>query len=294
MRLGTLLTFSNSSSILGEVNNLCSASNPDLIRVLHVDDDPSILEISKQILMFERELEIDHALSVEMAFEKLQMGNFDVVVSDYDMPLKDGLQFLKELRERNIEVAFVLFTGKGREEVAIRALNLGADAYIDKQGPPEVVYGELSHAIVKAAERMRTRKLLIQSQILMDSIINCTKDWIWSVDAEDFRILTFNKALSDYFLRTQNLVLRVGMSQEEIMPSKQLAEKWFALNRRALKEGSFSIEYTTLIDPTVLDLTFNVLKHEGKPFGISVFAKDITGRRKTQANNLENEGKKGN
>ena len=237
--------------------------------------------------------DINHAYCVDEAFKKLKAQNYDVVVSDYEMPLKDGLQFLKVLRERNIEAAFVLFTGKGKEEVAIRAINLGVDAYINKQGPTEVVYSELSHAIVKAAERMRTRKLLVKSQILMNSIINCTKDMIWSVDAEDFRILTFNNALSDYFLKTQNLVLRVGMSLEEIMPSKQLAEKWFALNRRALQEGSFSIEYTTLKDPKVLDLTFNVLRHERKPFGISVFAKDITERRKNQSNNIENEGKNG-
>jgi CheY-like chemotaxis protein len=282
----------NKNEILVEVPNLESTNKKDLIRVLHVDDDPFVMEISKQILMEMGSFEIKNACCVDEAFTKLAAQNYNVVISDYDMPLKDGLQFLKELQERNIEVAFVLFTGKGREEVAIRALNLGADAYINKQGSPEVVYGELYHAIVKATERMRTRKLLVESQILMDSIINCTKDMIWSVDAEDFSILMFNKALSDYFLKTQNLVLRVGMSLEEIMPSKQLAEKWFALNRRALQEGSFSIEYTTLKDPKVLDLTFNVLRHDEKPFGISVFAKDITETRKTQANNNENEGKK--
>ena len=50
-----------------------------------------------------------------------QLGNYDVVVSDYEMPQKDGLQFLKELREQNNEIPFILFTGKGREEVAIQS-----------------------------------------------------------------------------------------------------------------------------------------------------------------------------
>ncbi len=75
------------------------------------------------------------------------------------MPKKDGLQFLQELREAKNDIPFVLFTGKGREEVAIKALNLGADAYVNKQGNPETVYGELSDALVKTIERKTFKRL---------------------------------------------------------------------------------------------------------------------------------------
>jgi len=46
------------------------------------------------------------------------------VISDYKMPQKDGLEFLKSLRDQNNEIPFIMFTGKGREEVAIKALIL--------------------------------------------------------------------------------------------------------------------------------------------------------------------------
>ena len=93
--------------------------------------------------------DIDNAYSVDEAFKKLSSKSYDVVISDYEMPVKNGLDFLKELKEQQRDIAFILFTGKGREEVAVEALNLGADRYINKNGSPETVYGELADAINK-------------------------------------------------------------------------------------------------------------------------------------------------
>jgi PAS domain S-box-containing protein len=144
------------------------------IRVLHVDDDPVILEISKQILMDMGDFEIDHACCVDEAFQKLSAGHYDAVISDYEMPQKDGLEFLKELHEQNNTIPFILFTGKGREEVAIKALNLGADGYIDKQGTPETVYGELSHTIRQTVEHTKTKKELEERDVRLSKLASQT------------------------------------------------------------------------------------------------------------------------
>ncbi len=258
--------------------------------MLHVDDDPSILEISKLMLMdINSNFEIDQVGCADEAFKKLATEQYDVVISDYEMPQKDGLQFLKELREQKNEIPFLLFTGKGREEVAINALNLGADGYYNKQGSPETVYGELCHGIKMAVKRKATEAALFKAQTLTNSIINSTKDMIWSVSADDFRLLTFNKTMSDYFFRTQKLKLKAGMTTQEIMPTEQLAIRWLEFNKRALREGSFTIEYTTSKEPRVLELTFNLLKRGEDVFGIAVFGKDITERKKAQEELLESE-----
>jgi len=119
---------------------------------LHVDDDACFLEVSKMILELENKFEIDTATSVDDAFFKLQTQSYDAIVCDYEMPIKNGLDFLKELREQENNIAFIVFTGRGREEVAIRALNLGADHYINKNSSPEAVYSELANAIRKIVE----------------------------------------------------------------------------------------------------------------------------------------------
>ncbi|KXB06817.1 hypothetical protein AKJ52_01530 [candidate division MSBL1 archaeon SCGC-AAA382C18] len=87
-------------------------------------------------------------------------GDFDGVVSDYQMPGKDGLDLLKILREdKESDIPFIIFTGKGREDVAIEALNLGADRYLQKGGSPKSQYGVLAHAIKQEIEVAQVREL---------------------------------------------------------------------------------------------------------------------------------------
>jgi PAS domain S-box-containing protein len=130
-----------------------------------VDDDSSILEITKLMLLdLNGGFVIDWACCVDEAFKKLSAAQYDVVVSDYEMPKKDGLQLLKELREQNNEIPFILFTGKGREEVAVEALNLGVNGYFTKQGNPETVYGELKYGILQSVQKSRVEMALHSSE----------------------------------------------------------------------------------------------------------------------------------
>ena len=134
------------------------------LRILLVDDEQGFSEVSKQILEADGNFEVDNVYSVEEAVEKLDKRSYDAVISDYQLPLKNGLDFLRELREKHNNIPFVIFTGKGREEVAIKALNLGADGYYDKHGSTETVYGELTHGIRSAMERVKAKSALEESE----------------------------------------------------------------------------------------------------------------------------------
>jgi PAS domain S-box-containing protein len=145
---------------------LAASNKKSVIHVLHVDDDLSLQEITKLMLLdLDSSFEIDCACCVDEALKKLSTGHYDVVVSDYEMPQKNGLQFLTELREQNNKIPFILFTGKGREEVAIQALNLGAEGYHNKQGSPETVYGELAHSIKLIVDRYKLKEVLREQDI---------------------------------------------------------------------------------------------------------------------------------
>lgn len=140
-------------------------SKDNQIHILHVDDDQSNLNISKILLQdLNSNLEIDDALSTDEALKKISTKNYDVIVSDYEMPNKNGLDFLKELKVRNNQTPFILFTGKGREEVAVKALNMGADGYYNKQGDPETVYTELAHGIKFIHEKNTIKKAFKESE----------------------------------------------------------------------------------------------------------------------------------
>ncbi|HUV02344.1 MAG TPA: response regulator [Desulfobacteria bacterium] len=104
-----------------------------MIWILHVDDDSSFLALTKTFLELGNEVfSVDTTSSAEEGLERLKSSNYDVVLSDYQMPMMDGLEFLQKLRERENTIPFIIFTGRGREEVAIEALNKGANRYPQK------------------------------------------------------------------------------------------------------------------------------------------------------------------
>ena len=65
------------------------------------------------------------------------------IISDYEMPHVNGIAFLKALRWWGNTVPFLVFTGKGREEIVIEAFNSGADFYVQKGGAPKVQFPDL-------------------------------------------------------------------------------------------------------------------------------------------------------
>jgi CheY-like chemotaxis protein len=147
-----------------------SAHKEALMHVLYVDDEVGLLETTKKILELIGPFHVETVPSVKEAMKKLEETEFDVIVSDYQMPEKDGLDFLRELRENGNRIPLILFTGKGREEIAIEALNLGADFYINKIGRPDTVYNQLSHSITQAAKKRKTEKRL-KYKVNFESVI---------------------------------------------------------------------------------------------------------------------------
>ncbi len=119
------------------------------IKILHVEDERGALEVTKFFLerKGQNDFEVHQALSAEQALEKLENGDFDIVISDYKMPGMNGLEFLDELRKRGNDIPFIIFTGKGEERVAIEALNRGANRYIKKEGSPDVLFDNLARHI---------------------------------------------------------------------------------------------------------------------------------------------------
>ena len=96
------------------------------------------------------------------------------------MPEMDGIEFLKEVRSRFGDVPFILFTGKGREEVVIEAINNGADFYLQKGSDTKAQFAELGHMIRKAVGRRRADKALKESETRFRRISSIISDFAYS------------------------------------------------------------------------------------------------------------------
>lgn len=126
-----------------------------MIRVLLVDDEQAILDIARAFLERHGEFSVTTALSAGEGLQLLKERGFDAVISDYEMPVMNGLDLLRSIREEKNPIPFIIFTGRGREDVVIEALNAGADYYIQKGGDPRAQFTELAY---KIRESVRKKK----------------------------------------------------------------------------------------------------------------------------------------
>jgi len=132
-----------------------------MISALYVDDEPALLDLGKIFLERAGDIRVDTAFSASEALIKIKSTTYDVIISDYQMPVMDGLEFLRRIRSEYPALPFIIFTGKGREDVVIEALNGGADHYIQKGGNPKAQFAELSHTLRRAVERKRANDALL-------------------------------------------------------------------------------------------------------------------------------------
>src|SRR4028119_835708 len=131
------------------------------LRILVIDDNPDDRILARRKLEQEfsklQVQEIADAAQLEQAVKK---GNFDLVITDYQLRWIDGLTILRDIKARYPDCPVVMFTGTGSEEVAVEAMKAGLDDYIIKS-PHH--YARLSVAVRTAVNRA------IQHQALQDA-----------------------------------------------------------------------------------------------------------------------------
>jgi PAS domain S-box-containing protein len=249
--------------------------------ILFVDDEPSLLQLSKLFLERSGDLSVDTSPSAKEALEYLDTHIPDAVVSDYQMPGMDGIAFLKRVRSQFGDVPFILFTGRGREEVAIEALNSGADFYLQKGGDPTSQFVELKHKIRMAVERRKAEEALRQETDFNHAIFDSVPGILYLYDSSG-RLVRWNK----------NHETITGYSGEELAGRHVL--DWFpdpadrevvsAGIRRAMEEGQGSAE-ATLVTRSGVGIPFfftaRRLRIDNQAYftGIGI---DITEKRKTE------------
>ncbi len=130
----------------------------ETIRVLYVDDEPLLLELAKTFLEELGSFSVTTSSSAEKSLASADLVSFDAIISDYRMPVMDGIEFLKKVRECCGDIPFILFTGRGREEIVIQALNNGADFYLQKGGDPDALFAELAHKVRQAVARRKSER----------------------------------------------------------------------------------------------------------------------------------------
>jgi PAS domain S-box-containing protein len=140
-------------------------------------------------------LSVEAATSASVGREKLSSAPFDCVISDYDMPGENGIEFLESVRETHPDIPFILYTGKGSEEIASEAISAGVTDYLQK-GTGTDQYTVLTNRVVNAVERWRAELEAEQTRNRLRAITNNSTDVILTIDEESI-VQFVNPAISD-------------------------------------------------------------------------------------------------
>jgi PAS domain S-box-containing protein len=166
--------------------------------VLHVDDEASLVDLASTFL--EREgLTVETATDAERGLELLDDRSIEAIVSDYDMPGTDGLEFLAAVREDHPDLPFILFTGKGSEEIASEAISRGVTDYLQKEIGTDQ-YAVLANRIQESVRRYRAEAELAEARRRHETLLanlpgmvyrcTITEGWPMSFASEGCRSLT--------------------------------------------------------------------------------------------------------
>jgi PAS domain S-box-containing protein len=130
-----------------------TGTRQEAISVVYVDDYQELCELTAEGLEESSDrLEVETTTDPEAVLDRLD--EFDCVVADYAMPEMDGLELLRRVRVTTEELPFILYTGKGDENVASEAISLGVTDYLAKTGGPER-FVRLAHRVENVVEARR-------------------------------------------------------------------------------------------------------------------------------------------
>ncbi|MGE5418031.1 MAG: PAS domain S-box protein [Acidobacteriota bacterium] len=163
-------------------------------------------------------------------------------------------------------------------------LSEGKATQRDEDGRPARIVGimrDLSNRKIME-EKLRTsqkelKRLLDNYMAVADS----TEDLIWSVDM-NFGLVLFNKALINNFKTGVGLDIKKGMTPYDMLPD-DYAKIWVDFYSKAIQNMGYRTDYISLANSRMLELTINPIFKDGEIIELSVFGKDVTERRKAEA-----------
>lgn len=188
----------------------------DAIHVLHVDDDEDFADMAA--IFLEREDDRFTVTTVHSASDGLDVltaDEIDCIVSDYDMPGQTGLQFLEAVRDEYPDIPFILFTGKGSEDIASDAISAGVTDYLQKRGSGDQ-YTLLANRISNAIERMDAQRERRRSDRRFKAVFE-DPDSVIAILDPDGTVRDVN----------QTALARVDAEREDVLGEPFCADPWW-------------------------------------------------------------------
>jgi len=264
------------------------------LRVLILEDTPSDVELAVMELRragYDPEWE---CVETERGFLEKLRGDFDIILSDYSMPQFDGMRALKLLKERAIEIPFILVSGTMGEETAVAAMKQGASDYLLKDR-----LARLGPAVTQALEQSKLRQereqaqeALRESEERFRQLAENIHEVFWITDPTKNVIIYVSPAYETIWGRARVDVYTSALSWlDAIHAEDREGIRQAALTKQA--EGTYAEEYR-IVRPDgsirwIHDRAFPVRNGDGTIYRIVGVARDITERKQAEGAIRESE-----
>ena len=181
------------------------------IKILLVEDDADHILLTKRVLRDAgKDYEVDSEEGTKEALKKIMEKHYDLVLCDYRLPGLTGLDILREIKRKGIDLPFVIVTAAGSEKIAVDLMKEGAYDYVIKDSLfteklPAVIDTTLERYKVKK-EKEKLKEKLHSSHVQMQNIVQKNPDAMVILD-KDGKILFLNQAAGYIFGRKKEELL---------------------------------------------------------------------------------------
>ncbi|WP_440990483.1 ATP-binding protein [Haloarchaeobius baliensis] len=209
---------------------------PAAMTVLHVDDEEEFTALTAELLERQSDrIGVVSATTADEALDLLERETIDCVVSDYEMSGTDGLELLAAVRERHEGLPFILFTGRGSEEIASEAISAGVTDYLRKGGGSDQ-FALLANRIENAVEQARSR-------LSYRAVFENTDVGLTVRDVETGTVVDVNQQYCDLLGYDREQLGELGLEDITADVPGYDAERGVELLERALAEPEFTFEW---------------------------------------------------
>lgn len=206
-------------------------------KILFVDDSEVDQEVYRRALEKTGRYELISALSAEAGLDSAFELKPGLILLDYSMPGMDGIDFMKRFARRSADaIPIIMLTGKGREEVVVEAMKMGADDYMVKDVAGRCLRqlpGMIDYIIATHAQRIHARRL----EVLQQTLLRTVADGIIGINA--LGVITCANPAAERMLLSAPDGL-TGRHIEQLLWPKGVQSSWDSHPLAALSKWSIS------------------------------------------------------
>lgn len=247
-------------------------------KILIVDDEPDIALILK-LQLEDAGYRTATARDGVEGLEAITRDSYSLVLLDIKMPRIDGLQMLERVQRSHPQLAVVMMTAHGSEDIAVEAMKNGALDYIAKPFSTEDVLQKVKRAI--QLNKARRDNILLQQQLdeerqKMEAVLQGMADLLLAVDLEG-RIITVNLKAEQVLGQGRSQLL--GMPVEDALKADIAADSLPSRMVLMTGEPCLDVPYTILADTTSIPVSSSaspLLNAAGQLSGSVEIIRDIS------------------